>query len=132
MIAVDNVGQAGLLEPSRSRAFAASLREFLLVGGVTPFLFALSWWVQRCIGLDSSEYAIGFLTFYAAFVINDPHFAVTYLLFYRDGVARAFDGALKGSQRARYLVAGVVVPLVLVVWAAGGARDEVGGRARPA
>ena len=117
MIAVDDVAQGGLIERPQSRAFAASLREFLLVGGMTPVLFALSWSARKSIGLDASEYAIGFLMFHAAFVINDPHFAVTYLLFYRDGVARAFDGARRASQRARYLVAGILVPLALGAWA---------------
>jgi hypothetical protein len=102
------------------------MREFLLVGGVTPFLFPLAWLLRRSLGLDASEYAVGFLTFYGAHVINDPHFAVTYLLFYKDFGARAFGGAFptKGSplgtpmQRARYLAAGVVAPLALAAWAA--------------
>jgi hypothetical protein len=118
VIAVDNVLQAGAVARSPSRARSASVGEFLLVGGATPFLFVLSWALRRSLGLDPSEYAVGFLMFHAAFVINDPHFAVTYVLFYRDGVARAFDSALPPSQRARYLLAGVVVPLGLAVWAA--------------
>lgn len=118
VIAVDNVVPTGPVARSPSRARSASIGEFLLVGGATPFLFVLSWALRQTLGLDPSEYAVGFLMFHAAFVINDPHFAVTYVLFYRDGVARAFDGTLAPAQRARYLLAGVVVPLVLVVWAA--------------
>jgi hypothetical protein len=91
--------------------------EFLAVGGATPLLFALSWLLRRTLGLDASDLAFGFTFFYAAHVINDPHFAVTYLLFYEKAGARAFGGAFKGAQRARYLVAGVVVPAVLVAWA---------------
>jgi hypothetical protein len=68
-------------------------------------------------GLDASEYAVGFLFFYGAYVINDPHFAVTYLLFYKDVRARAFGGVFGAAQRARYVLAGVVVPLVLGAWA---------------
>jgi hypothetical protein len=91
--------------------------EFLVVGGLTPFLFPLSWWLRRTAGLDASEYALGFLTFHAAFVINDPHFAVTYCLFYRDFAGRAFGSAFGPMQRARYLAAGVAVPLGLATWA---------------
>jgi hypothetical protein len=91
--------------------------EFLLVGGLTPFLYPLSWLLQRSLGLDASDLAVGFTTFYAAYVINDPHFAVTYLLFYKDGRARAFGRSFEPRQRARYFVAAVVVPLVLAVWA---------------
>jgi hypothetical protein len=102
------------LDASRPRGVG----EFLLVGGATPFLYAIAWIMRRSFGLDASEYAAGFMTFYAAFVINDPHFAVTYLLFYKDGRRRAFGDAFAPRQRARYLLAGVVVPIVLAAWAA--------------
>lgn len=105
------------LGPRSAHRWRSRTAEFLLVGGVTPFLFPLAWLLRRCIGLDASTLAAGFITFYAAHVINDPHFSVTYLLFYRDFRARAFGGAANPPQRARYLLAGVVVPLALSVWA---------------
>jgi hypothetical protein len=99
------------------RRWRGPVGEFLLVGGLTPFLYPLSWLLRRNLGLDASDFAVGFMTFYAAYVINDPHFAVTYLLFYKDGCARAFGRSFEPWQRVRYLVAGVVVPLVLAAWA---------------
>ena len=106
------------LDPPRpSRAWTSRLVEFFLVGGATPLFFPLSWFVRRRFGLDPSEYAIGFLTFHAAFVINDPHFAVTYLLFYKNARARLFGDVFRPAQRLRYLVAGFLVPLVLGAWA---------------
>jgi hypothetical protein len=120
MIAVEHVAKIGVLAPAESKARAGSVGEFLLVGGATPLLFALSWLLRKTIGLDPSELAIGFLMFHAAHVINDPHFAVTYLLFYRDGLARAFDRSSTLLKRARYLGVGVVAPLTLAVWVAVG------------
>src|SRR5262245_21059647 len=102
------------LEASRPRGVG----EFLLVGGATPIFYATAWLLRRSFGLDSSEYAAGFVTFYAAFVINDPHFAVTYLLFYKDGRRRAFGDAFAPRQRARYVFAGFVVPIALAAWGA--------------
>jgi hypothetical protein len=96
----------------------ASVTEFLLVGGTTPFLFPIAWLARRLLGMDSAELAIGFLAFHGAHVINDPHFSVTYLLFYRDVRRRAAAAYWGSAQRARYLVAGFVVPAVLVIWAA--------------
>jgi hypothetical protein len=96
------------------------LGEFLAVGGATLLLFPISWWLRSSIGLDASELAVGALMFHAAYVINDPHFSVTYLLFYDDARARALGDALSPRQRARYVFAGVVVPIVLVAWAAVG------------
>ena len=94
------------------------IAEFLLVGGATLFLFPLAWLLRRTVGLDDAEYAAGFLTFYGAYVVNDPHFAVTYLLFYKDARRRALGPDVVRVQRARYWVAGAVVPGALVAWAA--------------
>ena len=58
-----------------------------------------------------------FLGFHAAFVINNPHFAVTYLLFYRDARRRAFGDVFPPAQRARYILAGILVPIALAAWA---------------
>jgi hypothetical protein len=102
---------------SRSSAWRTRLVEFLLVGGATLVLWPLAWLYRQSAGLDSSELTVGFLAFHAAFLINDPHFAVTYLLFYKDAKNRAFGRAFNPSQQVRYLVAGVVVPLALAVWA---------------
>ena len=94
-------------EPVRGRA---PIAEFLLVGGATLFLFPIAWLLRKAIGLDASELGVGFLTFYGAYVINDPHFAVTYLLFYKDIRKRALGRELGLAQRARYVFAGLVVP----------------------
>jgi hypothetical protein len=91
--------------------------EFLLVGGATPLLFLLSWLLRRTFGLDSADLAVGFLFFYGAYFVNDPHFAVTYLLFYENARARAFGGEFAPLQRLRYLVAGLLLPAALVLWA---------------
>jgi hypothetical protein len=103
----------------RARAPRGALLEFLLAGGVTPFLFPLAWLLRKGVGLDAAELGVGFTMFYAAHLINDPHFAVTYLLFYEDGRARAFGSAFAPWQRLRWVVAGFVVPLVLGAWAVG-------------
>jgi hypothetical protein len=90
--------------------------EFLVVGGATLFLYPLLWLLRAAIGLDSAELAVGFLMFRGAHLINDPHFSVTYLLFYKDARRRAFGPAFEAGQRTRYLLAGVVVPVVLATW----------------
>lgn len=80
---------------------AWGIGEFLLVGGLTPVLFALSWLLRRSLGLDSSEFAVGFTMFYAAYAINDPHFAVTYVLFYKDIGQKSLEtNSAWGSARA--------------------------------
>ena len=104
--------------PARRRW--AGLGELLLVGGLTPILFPLSWLLRRAVGFDAADLAVGFTMFHAVHVINDPHFAVTYLLFYKDARARAFGGAFAPAQRARYVFAGFVLPLGLAAWTIAG------------
>jgi hypothetical protein len=109
------------LEPARTPGESALRRaggwgELLLVGGLSPLLLPLAWLLRRAFGLDDAELALGAATFYAAHVINDPHFAVTYLLFYRDVRGRALGGSFQAGQRARYWAAGLLAPVVLLVW----------------
>ena len=94
------------------------LLEFLLTGGATLGLLPLCFALERGLGLDRAELAVGFLTFYGAHLINDPHFAVTYLLFYRDVRRRSLGAEVTRWQRLRYWFAGLVAPLLLVGWAA--------------
>lgn len=96
---------------------SAAWLEFLLVGGATLPLIPLAWLFRHTVGLDTSELVVGFLTFHAAALVNDPHFSVTYLLFYKDARRRALGDVFGPAQRARYWVAGVVVPVALGAWA---------------
>lgn len=108
-----------MVAPRESRESSAPSRlgEFLLTGGASLLLLPLCWLLERALGFDRADLVVGFLTFHAAHVINDPHFAVTYLLFYRDLKARLFSPGLPRPQRWRNFVAGLAVPLALVGWA---------------
>ncbi len=106
---------AEALGPSAARALSP-FTEFLLVGGFTLVLFPLAWLAERGVGLDAAELAVGFTTFHAAHLVNDPHFSVTYLLFYRNARARLFGRDLEPRQRLRYVFAGILAPAALGAW----------------
>jgi hypothetical protein len=108
----------GLAPGTERSAAAPQWLEFLLTGGATLFLLPVGWLARHAFGLDEAELATSFLAFYGAFVINDPHFAVTYLLFYRDVKRRAFGDAFGSWQRVRYWVAGAIAPVLLLGWSA--------------
>lgn len=90
-----------------------------MVGGATPFLFPIAWLLRRSLGLGTAELAVGFLCFHAAHIVNDPHFSVTYLLFYKDVKRRVLGDVWGPAQRVRYIAAAFVVPALLVIWASG-------------
>ena len=92
--------------------------EFMAVGGVTFVLFPMALLLRHSLGLSSAEFAVGLVMFHAAHFINDPHFCVTYLLFYKNWRERALGETWSRSQRARYVTAGLIVPLSLLGWAA--------------
>jgi hypothetical protein len=100
-----------------SGARRARIVEFLVLGGGTLVLFPLAWLFRRLAGLDASETFIDALAYHAAVVINNPHFAVTYLLFYKDARRRALGNVFPPWQRARYVVVGLLIPLLLLAWA---------------
>lgn len=104
--------------PAGRAARRARLVEFLLVGGVTLILLPICWMLRRAFGAHSAGLGVGFIFFYGAVVMNDPHFSVTYLLFYKDARRRALGDAFSPGQRARYVFAGFVVPIALGAWAA--------------
>ncbi len=111
--AAESVESAPQAPPTEALAWA----ELLVTGGASLLLLPLCWLLQRGLGLDNAELVVGFTTFYAAHVINDPHFAVTYLLFYRDVRERLSSTRFSRAQRLRYAVAGFAAPVALLVWA---------------
>src|SRR5258705_7444604 len=53
--------------------------------------------------------------------INQPHFAHSYQMFYRNFRAKAFGGSYPRALRVRYVLAGIVVPAALIAFLAAGA-----------
>jgi len=90
--------------------------ELMMVGGITPLCFLISWVLRASLPFTTADLVVGFTFFHLAFVVNDPHFSVTYLLFYEDFRERAWGRVLSPRMRLGYLLAGVAAPLALLVW----------------
>jgi hypothetical protein len=91
-----------------------SLRDALLLWGATLVVLPVLW------ALPAEPYALGVgaLGALLAHVINHPHFAHSYQLFYRDYRAKLLSPAYTRSLRSRYLFAGLLAPAALVVFLA--------------
>jgi len=52
-------------------------------------------------------------------IINQPHFAHSYQMFYRNFREKAFGASYPAALRLRYIIAGIVVPAILIAFLAG-------------
>lgn len=84
--------------------------DFLCLGGGSLIVFAL---LALFPPPESSHHSVAVAMLAIAFVINNPHFAHSYQIFYRNFSEKAFGGHYDPLLRLRYLFAGLVVPLAL-------------------
>lgn len=88
--------------------------DFLCLGGsslfLLPFLFML----------PEAEYRepVAILMLLIANLVNHPHFAHSYQIFYRDYGSKAFSNSLGREMQLRYLFAGLIAPAMLAAFLA--------------
>ena len=87
--------------------------DFFCLGGGSVIALALIALILPK-GLPTAQQ--GVLISVLMLLINQPHFAQSYQIFYRNFRAKAFGPAYAPSLRARYLVAGLLVPAALLAF----------------
>jgi hypothetical protein len=85
------------------------LVDLLCLGGASLLVLPLMHFVS-----EAALPSLVLTSLFLADVINHPHFAHSYVLFYRGFGAKLTPGTLTPGLRARYFVAGVVVPIALM------------------
>src|SRR5688572_13169618 len=101
---VDNAGAAPVAHgKSEKRYLIGPLADFLCFGGSSLIV------LPPLLLLPADEYRPSVLAtlLLLAHVINNPHFAHSYQIFYRGYRAKAFTPALGRTMQARYLFAGI-------------------------
>lgn len=109
---------AGLHEKSAAgvgerRSFVNSWVDFLLLGGASLVLIPLAIWFSPG---EAERIWVAEWSLLAAHVINNPHFAYSYELFYRNFRERAFGVAFPAHLRFRYQFAAIYAPLLLAAF----------------
>lgn len=104
-----DAGSAAQSAPGK-RYLLGPWADFLCFGGLSLIVLPL------LLLLPVSQYEASVLagTLLLGYVINDPHFAHSYQIFYRGYREKAFTAALGRTMQARYLFAGIAVPVLLV------------------
>jgi hypothetical protein len=84
--------------------------DFLCLGGSSIFLLPLLF------VLPDTDYRAPLATtmLIVAHLVNHPHFAASYQIFYRGFTRKAFSADLGRVMQARYFFAGIVAPVLLV------------------
>src|SRR5579872_6119409 len=123
-----DVTQVGVLAPDVATARRAPISagrpaylfgplfDFLTLGGASLIVCGLIALILPR-GIPSTQQAV--LITVLMTIINQPHFAHSYQMFYRNFGEKAFGASYPASLRWRYVVAGLVVPAAIVAYLAG-------------
>jgi hypothetical protein len=110
-MALADAAQAGAVRQP-SRAFFSPAFDFLCLGGGSLLLLPILTWVIP----DNVHPNALYVAMLLAHVINHPHFAHSYQIFYRTFGAIVADPASDRKLYARYLWAGVGAPVLLALF----------------
>ena len=89
------------------------LVDFLCLGGGSMLALPLLLLVPAD-GATRNTFA--WWALYLAYVVNHPHFAHSYQIFYSGFRGKAFGNTFEPNLRLRYVIAGIVVPIALLAY----------------
>ncbi|WP_217574813.1 hypothetical protein [Mesorhizobium sp. GbtcB19] len=92
------------------------IADFLMLGGNAFLILPVLFFVPR-----DYERALAATMVAVAFLVNYPHFAHSYQIFYRNFSRKARGDGYDRSLQLRYIFAGVIVPLIMALFFAYGA-----------
>jgi len=88
------------------------LVDFLCLGGGALYLLL----ILALVPLEENILTIGVVMLWLTNLVNHPHFAYSYQIFYRDFRNKLFGTSFTPVLRIRYAVAGIAVPLILIIF----------------
>ncbi len=100
---------ASILPYVRPRYLYGPTADFFLLGGLSLLLFPLLAFLPA----DELKGRFAFFTLILANFINHPHFAHSYQIFYRQFGRQLTSSNVVSAMRSRYILAGIVVPVIL-------------------
>lgn len=98
-------------EADRRRYLFGPVTDFLCLGGISFLLLPIAFMLPAEFSVTVGAIALG-----VAHFINHPHFAFSYQIFYEGFLRKAFGADTDAALRARYVVAGIVVPAGLTAF----------------
>ncbi|MEZ0260575.1 MAG: hypothetical protein ACAH80_06165 [Alphaproteobacteria bacterium] len=99
----------------RTRALISPQADFWLLGGASLLSFFLYLTVLPYVDREFRK-ALPVIIITLSFVMSYPHFAYSYLLFYRGFTGRLFGEGTEFFSRIRHALAGIIVPAALAAY----------------
>ena len=113
-IGIDHAAAAPAPSERRARAYLLHpFVDFLCLGGASLIVLPL---MALLLPSEGARPAVLAVVLLIAYVVNYPHFAHSYQIFYRAFRRKALGADTPRLLRARYLVAGLVVPAALILF----------------
>ncbi len=110
---------APLKHTSTRRTLYSPLVDFLLLGGASFFALPLAAFIHA-----QDVAAVALAMFWLSFIINYPHFAHSYQIFYRDYHNKIAGKVYSRHLRLRYIFAGLAIPVAIFAYYATALRSE--------
>ncbi len=116
---VEEVGSRvaqGTLEgrlPNKNKHLFHPAVDFLCLGGGSLLLFVV---LALFVPLDTVSPTVSTLMLTLAILINFPHFAHSYQIFYQNFLHKSFQQNGNRMLQIRYIVAGIIVPSTLIIF----------------
>jgi hypothetical protein len=101
-----------LAERRPAQSFFSPAIDFLCLGGGSLLLLPVLAFVVP----DSADASALFVAMLLSNVVNHPHFANSYQIFYRSFRTVAYGPDIDRALRIRYMVAGIVVPMLIALF----------------
>lgn len=106
------VQQPAAGETAGKRHLFGPATDFLCLGGGSLIILPL----LMLLPVETYKAEVALAALLIAHLVNHPHFAHSYQIFYRDYRAKAFSRSLGGTLQARYLLSGLIVPALLILF----------------
>lgn len=100
-------------EQNQRKYFIGPVVDFLCLGGASLIVLPL---MALLLPVEPVKPTLAAIMMALANLINHPHFAHSYQIFYSDFRRKAFSGQTDPVLRMRYIFAGIVVPLLLLLF----------------
>ncbi len=100
---------------NNNHSLISPLVDFLTLGGASLLIFLLIEYFSLFTDPKSLEFS-NFFSWNMQYIVNFPHFAFSYLIFYQGYFNKLFQKELSFDMKIRYVLAGFIIPILIIIY----------------